>query len=68
MNWKKFAKKSLELVELVSQLEPSVKDKKQQAVRDVEATYDSAYLSGYMSYGESQDWKNYWTNTINPKK
>ena len=67
MNWKKFAKKSLELIELIAQLEPSVKEKKQRAIRDIETTYNSAFLSGNMTYGESQDWKSYWTNTINSK-
>jgi len=68
MTWKKFLTKSVELLELIASLAPSPEERKKHALQQIEASFDSAYYSGSMSYGESQDWKNYWASRIGIKK
>lgn len=68
MNWKKFAKKSLELVELVSQLGPSAEEKKQQAMQDIESMYDAACYSGSMSYSTAEAYKDEFRYSIGLEK
>jgi len=50
MTWKKFFTKSFELLELIVELgSSSEEERKRDAMRSVEATYDAAYYSGQMS-------------------
>ena len=68
MNWKKFAIKSLELIELIAQLEPSAEEKKQHAMQDAECAYDSLYYSGRMSYGTAEACKDAFRHSLGLEK
>ena len=63
MSWKKVVFKVLDMAEVL--FSKGVPSKKEEDVHTYKFLYDESYYSGNMSYGERQDWKNYWSGKQN---
>lgn len=59
MNFKKII---LTALNVVDQLFGNRKPQRKEESNEHDFLFDEAYYAGTMSYSESQDWKNYWSN------
>ncbi|MBP9726885.1 MAG: hypothetical protein KBD83_05430 [Gammaproteobacteria bacterium] len=63
MSWKKVVFKALDIAEVLFSKDAS--SKKEADAPAYKFLYDESYYSGNMSYGERQNWKNYWSSKEN---